>query len=352
LLTYTAPSALGPGLIYDGLATAIAAFSDYGGVGGDADLSGSGDVALFAKGGSGTGGSVGGSGGTAPKQYVKSNAAGMTFVVNWDSSVAKAPSGFVTGFESAVQYFLNTLATPITITLDVGYGEVLGQGLPFGVLGESEFGVSSYLYSAVYGAMQSKATGHAGTPEAQGFATLPDPSANPNPLGATNYLITTADQKALGLAANDGSLDGAVGFAKNSFLVPWNYNSTTTSRQYDFVSVAKHEISEVMGRVAWVGESVGDGSVTYANSYSNLDLFRYSAPGTRATTTGGAAYFSYDGGTTNQSSFNTNPSAGDLGDWSGATKSNDAFNYASGLGPAAITTADTNELNVLGYQLA
>ena len=319
---------------------------------------------MFSKpsGGAGPGGGHGGGGGGGGgglMPYTASNASGMTFVVNWDSSVGNAPSVFQTGVESAVQYFLDKFANPITITLDVGYGEVLGQNLPFGVLGESSFGVNSFHYSDVYTALQTQAGAHPLAPEAQAFGTLPTDGSDP--LGAGNYLITSADQKALGLVANGNNLDGGVGFAKNSRIVPWNYGSTTTGSQYDFVSVAKHEISEVMGRVAWVGQSVSDAGTIYNDSYSNLDLFRWSGfdtstnTGTRSTANGDPGYLSFDGGHTDLSDFNTNASQGDLGDWAitgtDQTPSNDAYNYAGGLGPQFVSQVDAQVMNVLGYTL-
>ena len=67
-----------------------------------------------------------------------------------------------------------------------------------------------------------------------------------------------------------------------------------------------------------LGEGLGG-----TNSYTIMDLFRYSAPGSRQLGTGGPAYFSINNGSTNLDSWNTNPS-GDLGDWA-ASAGADAF---------------------------
>src|SRR4029077_9597317 len=111
--------------------------------------------------------------------------------------------------------------------------------------------------------------------------------------GTHSYWVPSAEEKALGLASNNTSLDGAVGFSSKT---SWNYNSTTGGSQYDFVSTAEHEISEVMGRIGLGGGAVSDNGTIVSNSYTPFDLFRYSAPGQIAPASGSTAYFSFDGG--------------------------------------------------------
>lgn len=307
--------------------------------------------------GSGPGGSN-----PPPATYSRSNSAGMTFVVNWDSSVGNAPSGFVSGVETAVNNFLLTFASPIKITIDVGYGELLGNKLPHLALGASTFNLDPFHYSDLYNQSQMSSWSSTGSPDQKAaFKSLP--SNGSDPLGDTQYLLTSANARALGLPDNN-TLDGAVGFATQSKIVPWNWgpSTATTSGQYDFVSVAEHEISEVMGRLSWLGNTVQDNSGnTYKNSYSNLDLFRYQGNGVRSTTSGGSAYLSFDGGKTDLTDFNTDPKSGDLGDWAitnssaqnppgnDQTPSYDAYNYAAAPGPLVVSNADTQAMNLLGY---
>ena len=61
----------------------------------------------------------------------------MVINVVYDSSVNNAPAGFVSGVQSVVNYFESHFSNPVTITIDVGYGEVMGQSLGSGALGES-----------------------------------------------------------------------------------------------------------------------------------------------------------------------------------------------------------------------
>ena len=101
-----------------------------------------------------------------------------------------------------------------------------------------------------------------------------------------------------------------------------------------------------MGRVALDGDG----------GYSPMDLYRYSAPGVRDTTTGGAgstAYFSLDNGTTNLGTWNNQPSNGDLGDWypqGPASGGNDAFNDYSNPGVInAMSSADITLMEAIGW---
>ena len=52
----------------------------------------------------------------------------MQISIIYDSSVANAPAGFTTAITDAVNYLDKLFTNPISITIDVGYGEV--GGLP------------------------------------------------------------------------------------------------------------------------------------------------------------------------------------------------------------------------------
>src|SRR4029077_15310198 len=152
--------------------------------GGDFSQSGGTTIDLFSKSGAGGSPGGGGSGGGTPPQYTAS-LNGLTFVVNWDSSVGSAPKAFVSGFESAVQYFLNNLGpetTPVTITLDVGWGEVAGSRLSPFALGESSTNIDLTSYSA----LQNSSLG----------SYLP---ASVPVSGTHSYWVPSAEEKALRL---------------------------------------------------------------------------------------------------------------------------------------------------------
>ena len=97
--------------------------------------------------GSGTGGTSGGSGGTTGANSVVNQASGgLVINVVYDPGVSNAPAAFTADVQSVVNYYESHFSNPITITIDVGYGEVDGQSLGSGALGESitYFGQVSY----------------------------------------------------------------------------------------------------------------------------------------------------------------------------------------------------------------
>jgi hypothetical protein len=183
----------------------------------------------------------------------------MQINVSFDSSVANAPAGFVAAVNYVVNYYDTLFTNNVTINLDVGYGEVAGQTLGSGALGES---VSpSYLaesYSSVVSALQAQG--------APGASALPSTS----PVPGTLYM-TAAEAQALGLT--NAVSTGYVGFS-SSFAFDYTANTTPTSSQYYFIGVAEHEISEIMGRVSLINDQPSD--------YTPMDLYRFSAAGVRS----------------------------------------------------------------------
>jgi hypothetical protein len=305
--------------------------------------SGSQTVLVFASNGELVRGASGGPGGGGSNTAVSSlssvsvgSAGGLVINLNFDSSVAKAPSGFTAAVTAAAQYYSNMFTDPITIAIDVGYGEVDGQSLGSGALGESLTYISSYNYSQVTAALRSDAKS---ADDTQAVGTL----SSSDPTGGGNFWVSTAEAKALGLSAGSGAVDGYIGLSSGA---AWTYDpgNRAVAGDYDFLGTVEHEISEVLGRAGYAGQTVAGA----ARSYSVLDLFRYSGAGSRQLGTGSPAYFSLDGGLTNLDNFNTN-SGGDYGDW-GSSAGNDSYNAFSSPGVANIVTGtDLRVLDVLGW---
>ena len=357
-----APSDAGPGTPPTGATVTEEFFGNFAAA---PPVSGGGGLVDFSSNGKDGGGLAGGGatvgGSAAPTSWSASNSAGMTFVINWDNSTRNAPLNFRPGVKAAVHYFLNTFASPITITLNVGWGEVAGQRMSAGALGESETNIYQYSYSQLYGATGAQAAAAPTNTDLQSAAlSLPNPSLNQNgPIsGSPHYWVSSADAKALNLPLPSGatSPDGWVGFGSRFSWWFGPGTGTQGSGQYDFVSVAEHEISEVMGRISLLGASINDGGTIVTNSYDNLDLFRYSSAGTRQLAGGQSAYLSFDGGATSLLYFNTT-SGGDWGDWQSsgpnAAPGPDAYDAFSSSGtPDLVSAIDAREMNVLGYTLS
>ncbi|MES1998768.1 MAG: NF038122 family metalloprotease [Pseudomonadota bacterium] len=256
----------------------------------------------------------------------------LTFNVTYDASVGSAPVGFTSAFWDAIGYFQSTFSNPVSINLNVGWGEVSGQPLG-GALGASSSYFINYDYATVRNALLNVA--------APGYLPVTDPT------NGRLIDVNAANAKVLGLNTYSGphSSDGAVGFDSSS---QWTFdpNNRAVSGSYDFIGVAMHEISEVMGRSSsLVPTCTGSGC-----SESVQNLFRYTAPG-QLDLTGTNAYLSINGGTSQVNAFNGDPTRGDLGDWNGNTP--DAYNYAAATGqllPAS--AADITAMRALGYTLA
>jgi hypothetical protein len=90
----------------------------------------------------------------------------MQINVSFDQAISSLPTGFVSAVNYVVNYFDNLFTNPITMTIDVGYGEIAGSTLGAGALGESEG--TSYVapsYSSVVNALTAQS--------APGASTLP-----------------------------------------------------------------------------------------------------------------------------------------------------------------------------------
>jgi hypothetical protein len=282
-------------------------------------------------------GHSGTSGATVVTSPTTSSTSGLVIDINWDASVASAPTAFTTAVTSAVHYLESLFDDPVTITISVGYGEVDGSALGSNELGESWAYLNSYGYSTIKSALAADATS---ATDASVVASLPATA----PTNGT-YWLTTANAKALGLASGTGT-DGFVGFSSS---LPFTYNDSNgvAAGTYDFNGTALHELTEVMGRLMFTGGTIG----TTANSYGLLDLFHYSSAGVLDTSASTSGYFSTDGGTTNQGQFNT-VSGGDPGDWS-SSMGNDSFDAFSNSGVInSFSADDTNVLDAIGWNLA
>jgi hypothetical protein len=240
--------------------------------------------------------------------------------------------------EDVALLYTQELKNPISVNIDVGWGEVNGQTLGAGALGESESYIDGpYTYSQIKSALGATASTSADDKAALASLSSTDPT------GGGKFLVTSAQAKALGLQGASSALDGYAGFSSS---VSWamDPNNRAVGGDFDLFGTVAHEISEVMGRYAFLGGTVAG----IASSYSVADLFRYSAPGARQLSAGQTAYLSPDGGTTNLDNFNTS-SGGDAGDWA-SSAGNDAYLAFTGSGTENfVSQSDLRTMDTIGW---
>ncbi|HEY3788159.1 MAG TPA: NF038122 family metalloprotease, partial [Urbifossiella sp.] len=288
-------------------------------------------------------------GSTTPAPFSATSADGhFTLTLKFDSSVATAPTGFVADMDAVAQFFASNFTTPTktTVTIDVGYGEVDGSHLSANALGESE----AYYYSIGTGANGyssiNKAYLAVNSVESKDHSpvvSLPNGAADPVS-GNQQWYVTSAEGKALGLVANNTSVDGYVGFASSSGLFFYD-PANPTANGYDFMGTAAHEISEVLGRTTLDGEKYFTGR---SPNYSPLDDFHFSSGATHDFSASATGYFSVDDGATALKYFNTNPE-GDTGDWAVSTTP-DSFDWAGGVdAQGGVSYADYLTMEAVGW---
>lgn len=278
----------------------------------------------------------------ASAMLAATQAGAVTFVLT-DTGGAAIGTQARQGFEIAAAYWSSVLTSSSTVNLRIGF-----NALPAGVLGSTgsttaiQFNDDYYASLASHITSSVDATAVAGlrplqaglfgvsavTAQANGFngagngyvdtRTRLDADGTQN---NSTISMNTSLAKALGFTTtatgatlNYAASDGSVTFS-NLFGFDFDPTNGIDRDKFDFIGVAIHEIGHALGFRSGVDTydaytTPAPGSTTTSATSSiagglegftvltQLDLFRYSAPGTLDWSTQGVPYFSIDGGAT------------------------------------------------------
>jgi hypothetical protein len=238
----------------------------------------------------------------------------------------------------AANAFSSLYSDPITINIDVKWNSTVAGG-------QSLFS-NNYLVTNYTGVRNALINDAKSADDATATAVTNLPLADPSG-GGTRWVIPSAQAKALGLILNQTLFDGTMTFGDDQGITPFTYDPSNraASGKFDFIGIAEHEISEIMGRTTQLSNP-GFGFLPF-------DLFRFTANGTRApfTAPNAGVYFSFDNGATNLKNYNAGPPA-DPQDWD-TSNPGDAFNASGKAGTLAdLTPVDVRAMDVIGYDLA
>ncbi len=234
---------------------------------------------------------------------------------------AGTPQYAIDAFNLAASRWSTIIADNVTVNLAVGY-----ESMPSGVLGQTINTTVTPDYASALAALNASsfsaadASAYAHLQIGPTYTRLVNHTAD-NPSGtnsATPYTeslatvyATRANAKALGLLGASAEIDGTIRFNSNT---PFDFDPAdgTTSGQYDFATVAAHEMGHILGFVSAVDHIEQSGGTIPGSQLpaAILDLFRFSSsslavgPAVIDTTANpNLKYFSVNGGVTSVAGF-------------------------------------------------
>lgn len=284
-------------------------------------------------------------------------------------------------FETAASYWESKLTDNVTVYINIAFDD-----LGVNTLGSASSAIMQMSYSSLRTRLVADATSpadasavshlQAGTSfsfigtQPNGVEQLDNNGTNNN-----RFLwLTTANAKAIGvtntMTNGAGDPDAIIKFS-TGFASRFAYsrvNGHVPGDKIDFITVAEHEIGHALGFISGV-DSIDNclnapaqcGSLTTFDNeawFQPLDLFRYSAAGTRNLAVDKAAdfqpYFSLDGGVTSISAFSKGVYNGD-----GRQASHFGQTTLTLMNPVVAngvsrdaTTADLLAMDAIGWNLA
>jgi hypothetical protein len=261
----------------------------------------------------------------------------LIFNVNFDSTVTSQPNAaqIEAAYGVVTQAYSSLFTNPITVNITVSV-----ESTGFGNSGLGLGGNPSY--DQVVMALADGATTFYAS---NAIAGLPFDDPTPSQI----WWIPSVEIKALtdmtsifGADPDNTNSDGQFSFTTND--VTWAFCATNRAvpGEYDFIAVAEHETSEVMGRCSGMG-FISDGYVPF-------DLFRFTNGVRDLNGFDPATYFSIDNGVTPLKYYNSQV-GGDPQDWA-PTNNADPYDYVLGPGvEAKLSAPDLTVMDILGYNL-
>jgi hypothetical protein len=276
-------------------------------------------------------------------------ASALTFVLTYDPDSTFTTAGLssqdIIDMKAAVTHVASVLSAAYNDPIHVNI-TITASPAAAGKLGES----LSYLYLTTYTDMRaSMVTDSTGADDTTALGTGGSvPTSDPKSSG--HWVVTRAQAKALALTSDDAvTTDGTFKFYGSTFT--YDPANRAVTNKYDFIGVAFHEFTEIMGRIYLMDQTVTFGSpVTHC--FMLLDLFHFTGAGTHSYTTGANRYFSINNGTTNLKAFHDHDAnGGDAQDY--ASGANDAFNAISSISVKNdLTEVGLRNMEVIGYNRA
>ena len=206
----------------------------------------------------------------------------LTINLEWDANASVAPQSFRDGVHAAAEILEAAIYNPITVNIEVGYGEIDLNRPGYTPLTSGEsFGGERTPIQVAYPALRAAlAANETSANDTQSVDALPNTASLD---GQTSFSISSAQAKAFGvIPATDPVIDGDIGF-------PTSFTGSS------LVDAAIVEEIHAMGLL---------------NDGGDLGLFSYTSPGNNfipmGITAATPAYFSIDGGITDLAAYDVN----------------------------------------------
>ncbi len=208
-----------------------------------------------------------------------SNSSGFSIVLNPDAGLS-SNSAALAAFDRAAARWVSEITNPITVHIDAGLDNLNSPN----VLGQT----SSVLYIDNYTSVRNALAAHGASQGAKDAILTALPTASefsaslPSGFSLSGYVeATAANFKALNIPLPGHSATDADATITFNSIFAFAYDNThgVPSNQYDFESIAAHEIGHALGFFSSVDNVDYDQAnhTLGAISPSTLDLFRFNA---------------------------------------------------------------------------